>query len=135
MGNLDEGDDDKGLLRHVALASINLAKIKGDKKFSAKLLAEIDGDLEHLDVATLTREYIEALGGVHDGLRKLLNGALAEWKSTVRDAIARYVEINGGNAIGLSVAEFNENGTVKSHIRSEEHTSELQSLMRISYAV
>src|SRR3546814_16747259 len=69
-----------------------------------------------LDVATLTREYIEALGGVHDGLRKLLNGALAEWKSTVRDAIARYVEINGGNAIGLSVAEFNENGTVKSHI-------------------
>src|SRR3546814_8180139 len=73
MGNLDEGDDDKGLLRHVALASINLAKIKGDKKFSAKLLAEIDGDLEHLDVATLTR--------------------------------------------------------------SEEHTSELQSLMRISYAV
>src|SRR3546814_16569357 len=47
---------------------------------------------------------------------KLLNGALAEWKSTVRDAIARYVEINGGNAIGLSVAEFNENGTVKRHI-------------------
>src|SRR3546814_3751735 len=93
MGNLDKCDDDKGLLRHVALASINLAKIKGDKKFSAKLLAEIDGDLEHLDVATLTREYIEALGGVHDGLRKLLNG------------------------------------------RSEEHTSELQSLMRISYAV
>src|SRR3546814_10502587 len=104
MGNLDKCDDDKGLLRHVALASINLAKIKGDKKFSAKLLAEIDGDLEHLDVATLTREYIEALGGVHDGLRKLLNGALAEWKSTVRD-------------------------------RSEEHTSELQSLMRSSYAV
>jgi hypothetical protein len=116
MGNLDEGDDDKGLLRHVVLASINLAKIKGDKKFSAKLLAEVDGDLEHLDVATLTREYIEALGGVHDGLRKLLKGALAEWKSTVRDAIARYAEINGGNAIGLSVAEFNENGTVKNHI-------------------
>src|SRR3546814_8691927 len=116
IGNLDEGDDDKVLLLHLVLASINLAKIKGDKNISAKLLAEIDGDLELLDVATLTREYIEALGGVHDGLRKLLNGALAEWKSTVSDAIARYVEINGGNAIGLSVAEFNENGTVKSHI-------------------
>src|SRR3546814_9756635 len=87
-----------------------------DLKFSAKLLAEIDGDLEHLDVATLTREYIEALGGVHDGLRKLLNGALAEWKSTVRDAIARYVEINGGNAIGLSVAEFNENEIGRAHV-------------------
>src|SRR3546814_19996942 len=62
MGNLDEGDDDKGLLRHVALASINLAKIKGDKKFSAKLLAEIDGDLEHLDVATLTRSEERRVG-------------------------------------------------------------------------
>src|SRR3546814_12376094 len=108
MGNLDKCDDDKGLLRHVALASINLAKIKGDKKFSAKLLAEIDGDLEHLDVATLTREYIEALGGVHDGLRKLLNGALAEWKSTVRGAIDRDDGIKGGNAIGLSGAEENK---------------------------
>src|SRR3546814_18478847 len=27
------------------------------------------------------------------------------------------------------------NGTVSSYVRSEEHTSELQSLMRISYAV
>src|SRR3546814_19799212 len=103
MGNLDKCDDDKGLLRHVALASINLAKIKGDKKFSANLLAEIDGDLEHLDVATLPREYIEALGGVHDGLRNLLHVALAAWKCTVRDAIDSYVEINGGTAIGLKI--------------------------------
>src|SRR3546814_9224413 len=29
----------------------------------------------------------------------------------------------------------NENGDAKRHWRSEEHTSELQSLMRISYAV
>lgn len=115
-GNLDDDSNDKGLLRHVVLASINLAKIKGDKKFSAKLLAEVDGDLEHLDVATLTREYIEALGGVHDGLRKLWTSALTEWKSTVRGAIAHYAEINDGNVIGLSVAEFNENGTVKSHV-------------------
>src|SRR3546814_1493405 len=37
--------------------------------------------------------------------------------------------------LGLDVAstEFHENG--KYHLRSEEHTSELQSLMRISYAV
>lgn len=115
-GNLDDDSEHKGLLRHVVLASISLAKIKGDKKFSAKLLAEVDGDLEHLDVATLTREYIEALGGAHDGLRKLWSSALAEWKSTVRDAIARYAEINDGNSIGLSVAEFNQNGTVKCHV-------------------
>ncbi len=114
-GNLSD-DADKGLLRHVVLASISLAKIKGDKKFSAKLLAEVDGDVEHLDVATLTREYIEALGGVHNDLRKLMNGAVAEWKAVVRKALARYAEANEGNVIGLSVAEFNENGTVKSHI-------------------
>lgn len=114
-GNFDDDSKDKGLLRHVVLASISLSKIKGDKKVPTKLLAEVDGDLEHLDVATLTREYIEALGGAHDGLRKLWSSALAEWESTVLDAIARYAEINDGNSIGLSVAESNENGAVKGH--------------------
>lgn len=111
-----EGRREKGLLRHVVLASINLAKIKGDKKFSAKLLAEVDENLEHLDVATLTREYIEALGGAHNELRQLLSGALAQWKTTVRDAIARYAAVRDGNVIALSAAEFKENDTVKASI-------------------
>lgn len=115
-GNLDDDSNGKGMLRHVVLASINLTKIKSDKKFSAKLWAEIGSDLECLDVATLTREYIEALGGVHNGLRKLWSNALAEWKGTVRNAIFRYSKINSGHTIGLSAAEFNENGTVKNNI-------------------
>lgn len=108
-----EGRREKGLLRHVVTANINLGKIKGDRKFSAKVLAEVDGDLEHLDVATFTREYIEALGGVHNELRKLLGGALAQWKRTVHDAIARYAAVSDGNVIALSAAEFKENDTVK----------------------
>lgn len=113
-GGFDDSDD-KGLLRHVVLAFINVAKITRDKKFSAKLLAEIDADTEHLDVVTLAREYVEALGAVHNGLRKLLSGALGEWKTTVREAIARYGTVSGGEVIGLSVADFSEDGTVKSH--------------------
>src|SRR3546814_8235492 len=41
-----------------------------------------------------------------------------------------YIEMTGGRQIGLGLA-----ATAAGTVRSEEHTSELQSLMRISYAV
>src|SRR3546814_6244696 len=41
----------------------------------------------------------------------------------------------GGNAVDEGVAAGIALGVVQSDIRSEEHTSELQSLMRISYGV
>src|SRR3546814_9776331 len=54
-------------------------------------------------------------------------------KSCVNPATQRLVEIGlPGNAFPLPDCELRENGIFD---RSEEHTSELQSLMRISYAV
>src|SRR3546814_5290635 len=55
-------------------------------------------------------------------------------------ALAEFVTIDGGNpAINPRVAAANifpdEPVATRGLIRSEEHTSELQSLMRISYAV
>src|SRR3546814_6217797 len=45
-------------------------------------------------------------------------------------------EMNGGVEVQLTEAFFNDTlGMRLGYVRSEEHTSELQSLMRISYAV
>src|SRR3546814_10303427 len=54
--------------------------------------------------------------------------------------LARGTPVNIGEAVGVIAAQsIGEPGTQLNmrtfHIRSEEHTSELQSLMRISYAV
>lgn len=109
-GDVREGD--KGLLQYSVAANVNLSEIRRDKKFSAKVLAEVD-ELQHLDIATLTREYIEGLGGVHEALREVLKEALTGWKATVRDAIARYAAANNRSVLGLCVAEFDDRDTVK----------------------
>src|SRR3546814_4700200 len=47
-----------------------------------------------------------------------------------RHACAKHAEVTSGHLVRVAVAV-----TLPAFLRSEEHTSELQSLMRISYAV
>src|SRR3546814_5601382 len=87
-----------------------------------------------------------ALAGVEDGVRKWragdYAGAVAEWKEPAAKG-NRDAQFNLGQAykLGRGVAadpqkaiDFYRKAADQGH-RSEEHTSELQSLMRISYAV
>lgn len=103
----DEGKN-KGQMRHSVAASIDISKIKGDKKFKASVIAEIDAHLDQLDVAILVREYIESLAGVHTELRKALKVSLDGWKASVRTAIGKYSAVNDGNVIGLTAAIFDD---------------------------
>lgn len=103
----DLSDDTKGLLQHSVAASINLDKIREDKNFNSKVRAEVEG-MDKLDVSTLTREYIEALGSIQTALRAQSKESLTTWKCTVRSAIEQYAVVNKGNAVGLSVAEFSD---------------------------
>src|SRR3546814_4275575 len=78
-----------------------------------------------------------------------LDGSLARWRGIERPAYGYFVDhsvdgvaivlIVGGIGASpyfrLDVALFGAVGYLLLAIRSEEHTSELQSLMRISYAV
>ncbi|MBA3677778.1 MAG: hypothetical protein H0W74_10325 [Sphingosinicella sp.] len=98
-------DDAKGLLQHSVAASVNLDKIREDRNFNAKVRGELEG-VDKLDVATLTREYIEALGSIQTALRARLKESLTNWKGTVRAAMEQYAAVNKGDVVGLSVAEF-----------------------------
>src|SRR3546814_6085882 len=55
--------------------------------------------------------------------------------STLKLGMARGIALLTPALVGLSVAEYLPMIVKKAVVRSEEHTSELQSLMRISYAV
>src|SRR3546814_6787525 len=66
---------------------------------------------------TVTAEQVAAaIATVHAAI-EIVDSHIAEWKITFADTVAD----NGSSAFFV--------------LRSEEHTSELQSLMRISYAV
>jgi hypothetical protein len=105
----------KHQLRHIVTANVDLDKVRQDKKFKAAVRKEIEY-ADHLDVGTLTREYIEALGWVHSELRKAMKESVAGWKDTVRGAIARYADANGGNVVGLAAVEFTDDGRLVSQM-------------------
>src|SRR3546814_7041760 len=87
--------------------------------------------------------------GRHDGVRfQLRNGAAADGAAGGWMSRRKFLQRSGIAAIGVAALDgldgsmvvkaaertsYQEEGKVE--LRSEEHTSELQSLMRISYAV
>src|SRR3546814_6445362 len=53
----------------------------------------------------------------------------------VRDLVAFDGVVEGGDLVTELLGHIHDDGHLVGAVRSEEHTSELQSLMRISYAV
>src|SRR3546814_9799713 len=75
-----------------------------------------------------------ALGIVPEGTPMVTMATTRDWAkldADERKAAARVMQAYAGMASAMD----REIGRLVAHLRSEEHTSELQSLMRISYAV
>lgn len=109
-GRFADGPEDRGLLRHSSYASINLEKIRADGKFKASVLAELTNSPDQLDVSILVREYIEVLAQVHEKVRDSIKSEFDDASASISAAVTQYAEVNAGNVIGLSVAEFDDTG-------------------------
>src|SRR3546814_3840894 len=78
---------------------------------------------------------VDKAGAVTDTVGVLLNGSSAEADNTLAAGNAGLIT-GGFSATGFGgTVSLDNSGTIHNGLRSEEHTSELQSLMRISYAV
>src|SRR3546814_2124105 len=91
-------------------------------------------DQRRRDVAAHMHPDAEAVGGVEFADGRLT--ALAALRIEIRDQVceARAVEPRDTAELALAIGAA-AGGDDERGLRSEEHTSELQSLMRISYAV
>ncbi len=107
----NDKNERKGL-RHNVAASISLEKLKSDKKFKTTVLEEMPVGTKKINLAPLLREHMEALGEIHDNVRKLVFDDLKSSKKALRIAIADYKNANDGNALGLCAFKCSEDGTV-----------------------
>lgn len=80
---------EKGTYRFSASASIALDKLQADPEFKNSALAKFAGR-DRLDVARLTREYIESLSQVQADLRDEMAASVTGWKGAVRSLLAQY---------------------------------------------
>src|SRR3546814_8721045 len=79
-----------------------------------------------------TFEAYDAQGGIHRLTMSYVKISANSWRAEVYAAPGETTA--AGNLLVAGTVAFNGDGTLDVP-RSEEHTSELQSLMRISYAV
>jgi hypothetical protein len=128
---LRDGRKEKGLQRHSVTATVNLDKLRADKKFKCSILTDLDPAIQQLDVATMTRKYLEVLCGVHVAMREKMAEVVNSWKITVRAAIARYADVNDGNVIALCVCDLADDDAPvsKTHI-FDDMISETERKMR-----
>ena len=108
--------EEQELLRYSVSGNIDIAKLESDPELKSRLREEFKHQAEHLDVAAVTREYIEALGAVHLGVRELTSSLLTKWKGIIQESIARYGSKTDGDVGGLCVTEFDETDTSKPKI-------------------
>src|SRR3546814_7668925 len=84
--------------------------------------------MEALRAQLATVERLEGVIGGADGRLRLLNARLDEAAARTIELSVRASDVSDLGGLGRDVDDMVDE-------RSEEHTSELQSLMRISYAV
>ena len=107
-GRFAHGEQNKGMHRHSSFATIDVEKIRADKGFKVSVLTELANSPDQLDVSILVREYVEKLAQVHESMRTSVRHERDSARAAIRTAIAQYAAANGGDVLGLSVAEFDD---------------------------
>ena len=102
-----ERDEAKGQVfaAHTICPSISLAEIRRDGRLKTAVLEELTSEGDLVPVTPLVREYVEALGRVHESVRVAAEERVAAWEATVTTTIARARTVCGDSKIGfLAVA-------------------------------
>jgi hypothetical protein len=78
-----------------------------DSKFKRSVLTECP---DQVDIMHATRVYLESLAAVHELIRKTIDQALKDARTTIESAIARYKRFSKAKSIGLTAFAADESG-------------------------
>jgi hypothetical protein len=108
----NQKSDDRELEFNIAV-KVNVAELEQDRKFRSETLAEMKTIGESIDVKPLSRAYIEALGRIHETIRKIVSDREATAIALVELAMSRFESICDEERprLGLCVGTQNVNGT------------------------
>ena len=92
---------------------LDLQELERDKGFDRKILAELRGLGEQLDLKVLARAYVAGIGNIHAQLRDAIKSEVSGWDSRVLALIEQYGRASGDTAvIGLEAVARDEQGGV-----------------------
>lgn len=65
-------------------------ELRADRKFNKKVLSELEGLGEKVDLKTLVRDYIEGIWVIHAKIREHLKSKIESWENVLNQAIMRF---------------------------------------------
>ena len=98
---------------------IDTTELEQDRKFKKAVLNEIKSLGDKIDIKPLLREYIEALGKIHEKVRAALQLHIKEWEQMIVDSIDRFRQADrqSNSVVGLAAVLRNDDGTYRETIQ------------------
>lgn len=87
--------------------------LEEDKQFKKTVLEELKSSGDKIDIKPLMRDYIAALGSVHENIRTLLKEKVTYWTQTILTSMDQFKEKypKEPSELGLAAVVRNEDGT------------------------
>jgi len=93
----------------VVIPYVNLRRLELDRKFKRDILDELKGLGDRIDIRPLVREYILAIGRLHNTYRQLVSQDLEAWEYTISGVGEEYRKRSGDEeTVGLAVIAIDD---------------------------
>lgn len=99
-------------LEHVISAQLNPAELRGDGKFKASVLAELEALGDKVQIAPFVHTYVACIARIHNDLRAALAPSIEDWDRVINKAVDDY-RAAGGDPLGLVLADLGPEPTYK----------------------
>lgn len=96
--------------RFTITPSVSVLELRKDAGFKSSVLTELEAMGSMVPLTPLVREYVEALGRVHETVRRSMKEDLAQWETIVQSAMDNAKQQLGDNPVGFVMVCIDADG-------------------------
>ena len=101
------GDGDDARLVFGLALYVKTKYLREDREFKKEILEELEKLGGRVDLRPLVRDYVGALGGIHELLREMIQHSVQAWEKVLMDAIERFKKAypQDSSVVGLAAVQ------------------------------
>lgn len=104
--------DEREACRHNAIPYVSVSELAKNRDFSKKILKELQGISEKIDLRLLVRENMSAFGRIHKCVRTLSKDLADESENIISECLQDFADNYESDLIGLAVVRIDTKGEV-----------------------
>jgi hypothetical protein len=96
--------------KKVLIPKIKVSKLKENNEFKKKVLVELEGMGDKLDIRPFIRQYLESIGRIHGQIRQTIKKDILIWEKQIEYVKSQYYEYGGKDILGLCIVARDAHG-------------------------